>query len=55
MLNVIRKVFFALVIMRLLVIGKDLPSGPVKGIFIIGMLVLGVRMLFSKETDGEDT
>lgn len=50
MLKIIRKVFFALVILRLLAIGNDLPSGPLKGIFIISMLILGVRMLFSKKT-----
>lgn len=54
MLKIIRKVFFALVILRLLAIGNELPSGPLKGIFIISMLILGVRMLFSKKTDGKD-
>ena len=51
MFKIIKKVFFVLVIMRLLSMGANLPNGPLKGIFIIAMLVLGVRTVFAKDTD----
>ena len=51
MFKIIQKVFFALVIMRLLSMGANLPNGPLKGIFIIAMIVLGVRTVFAKDTD----
>lgn len=54
MFKIIQKVFFALVIMRLLAIGNNLPSGPVKLIFILGLLILGVRTIFAKNTDGDN-
>ena len=53
MFKIIRKVFLAVVLLRLLAIGNNLPAGPVKLIFIIGILILGVRTLFAKTTDSD--
>lgn len=53
MLKIIRTVFFAIAILRLLAIGNNLPSGPVKLIFILGLLILGIRAIFANNT-GDD-
>lgn len=53
MFKVISKIFFALVILR--VIGAmNRFDGPFKYIAIIALLVLGFRTLFGKHTDPDD-
>ena len=53
MFKVISKIFFALVILR--VIGAmNRFDGPFKYIVIIALLVLGIRTLFAKRTDPDD-
>lgn len=54
MFNIIRKVFFAVVLMRVIAMVGNVLHGPMKGIIIIILLVLGARMVFSKKTNTED-
>ena len=53
MFKVISKVFFALVILRVIA-AMNRFDGPLKYIAIIALLVLGIRTLFGKRTDPDD-
>ena len=52
MLKVIRKIFFAIVLLRVIAMVADVAHGPVKVIGIVALLFCGIRMVFSKDTDG---
>ncbi len=54
MFNTIRKIFFAVVLLRVIAMVGNVIHGPMKSIIIIILLVLGARMVFSKRTDNED-
>ena len=53
MFKVISKIFFALVILRVIA-AMNRFDGPFKYIAIIAMLVLGIRMVFAKRADPDD-
>ena len=52
MVNIIRKVFFAVILLRVIAMIAEVAHGPVKIIGIVALLFCGIRMVFSKETDG---
>lgn len=51
MFKVIRKIFFAVVLLRLFSMVGDVVHGPMKTFICIALLVCGIRMIFSKEED----
>ena len=53
MFKVISKIFFALVILRVIA-AMNRFDGPFKYIAIIALLVLGIRTVFAKNTDTDD-
>jgi hypothetical protein len=53
MFNVIRKIFFAVVILRIIATMNRF-DGPFKYIAIIALLFLGIRMVFAKRADPDD-
>ena len=54
MLNIIRKIFFAVILLRVIAMVAEVAHGPLKAIGIIALLFCGIRMVFSKETDGSE-
>ena len=51
MFNIIRKIFLVVIFVRVLAVLANASSGPAKTIAILGIVVLGVRELFSRNTD----
>ena len=51
MFKIIRKIFFVLVILRIIAMAANVADGPMKAMLILGLLVLGGRMVFAKDTD----
>ena len=54
MFKVIRKIFFAVVLLRLFSMVGDVVHGPMKTFICIALLVCGIRMIFSKDADESD-
>ena len=51
MFKIIRKIFFALATLRIISMAANVADGPIKAILILGLPVLGGRMVFAKDTD----
>ncbi len=51
MLKIIGKIILAVILLRIITMVGLVAHGPMKAIIIIALLVLGARMVFSKNTD----
>ncbi len=54
MFKVISKIFFIVILMRIITMVGNVAHGPMKSIIIIALLVLGLRMVFSKKAERDD-
>lgn len=51
MFKIIKKIIFVVILVRILGILANVTPGPAKTIAILGIVVLGVREVFSKNAD----
>lgn len=54
MLNTIRKIFFAVILLRVITMIAEVFHGPLKVVGIVALLFCGTRMMFTKEYDGSE-
>lgn len=54
MLNMIRKIFFVVILLRVTTMIAEVIHGPLKVVGIVALLFCGTRMVFTKEHDGSE-